>query len=74
MCEAFQMTAAACADEVALRTINDGVSITFADYAERVERLAGALHSRRTRRPTRLTPSWRDRPFGVKMASPPNPV
>jgi long-chain acyl-CoA synthetase len=39
------MAAATYADEVALRTINGGVSITFAGYAERVERLAGALHS-----------------------------
>ena len=45
MCEAFQMTSAARPDQVALRTIGDGVSITFADYARRVRQLAGALHA-----------------------------
>jgi long-chain acyl-CoA synthetase len=45
LCEAFQTTAAARADAVALRTIGDGVSITFAEYAERVRRLAGGLHA-----------------------------
>ena len=44
LCEAFQITAAARADQVALRTIGDGVSITFAEYAQRVRQLAGALH------------------------------
>ncbi len=43
MCEAFQLTAAERADQVALRTFNDGVSITFADYARRVRRLAAGL-------------------------------
>jgi long-subunit acyl-CoA synthetase (AMP-forming) len=45
MCEAFQITAAERADQVALRTIQDGVSITFAEYADRVRRLAGGLHA-----------------------------
>jgi long-subunit acyl-CoA synthetase (AMP-forming) len=45
MCEAFQLTAAALAGEVALRTLGSGVSITFAEYAERVERLAAGLHA-----------------------------
>jgi long-chain acyl-CoA synthetase len=45
MCEAFQITAAERADQVALRTIGDGVSITFGEYAERVRRIAGALHA-----------------------------
>src|SRR5436305_8632230 len=45
MCEAFQMTAARVADNVALRTIGDGVSITFGEYAERVRRLAAGLHA-----------------------------
>ncbi len=45
MCEAFQMTAADRADQVALRTIGDGISITFGEYAGRVRRLAGGLHS-----------------------------
>jgi long-subunit acyl-CoA synthetase (AMP-forming) len=50
MCEAFQITAAERADQVALRTIGDGVSITFGEYSERVRRLAGALHSLGVRR------------------------
>jgi long-chain acyl-CoA synthetase len=44
MCEAFQLTAARAPEQVALRTIGDGVSITFGEYAERVRRLAGGLH------------------------------
>jgi long-chain acyl-CoA synthetase len=44
LCEAFQITASQRHDQVALRTIADGVTITFAQYAERVRRLAGALH------------------------------
>ncbi len=50
MCEAFQITAAERADQVALRTIADGVSITFAEYAERVRRLAAGLHALGVRR------------------------
>jgi long-subunit acyl-CoA synthetase (AMP-forming) len=50
MCEAFQITAAERADQVALRTIGDGVSITFGEYAERVRRLAGALQALGVRR------------------------
>jgi long-chain acyl-CoA synthetase len=43
MCEAFQITAAEHPDQVALRTIGDGVSITFGEYSQRVRRLAGGL-------------------------------
>src|SRR3954452_1857995 len=45
MCEAFQLTAAQRPDAVALRTPDDAVSITWAEYAARVERLAGGLAS-----------------------------
>ncbi len=45
MCEAFQITAGERSDQVALRTIADGASITFAEYAERVRRLAAGLHA-----------------------------
>jgi long-subunit acyl-CoA synthetase (AMP-forming) len=45
MCEAFQLTAAARPDQVALRTIKDGFAITFAEYNERVRELAAGLHS-----------------------------
>ena len=50
LCEAFQLTAAAHADQVALRTLGDAVSITFAEYADRVRRLAGGLHALGIRR------------------------
>jgi long-chain acyl-CoA synthetase len=45
LCEAFQITARARSDQVALRTIADGTSLTFAEYARRVEQLTGALHA-----------------------------
>jgi long-subunit acyl-CoA synthetase (AMP-forming) len=50
MCEAFQITAAEQPDQVALRTIGDGVTISFAEYAERVRRLAGGFHALGVRR------------------------
>jgi long-subunit acyl-CoA synthetase (AMP-forming) len=50
MCEAFQITVAERPDQVAVRTIQDGVSITFAEYAERVRRLAAGLHALGVRR------------------------
>ncbi|MBV8429636.1 MAG: long-chain fatty acid--CoA ligase [Solirubrobacterales bacterium] len=45
MCAAFQITAAEFPDQVALRTLGDGVSISFREYAERVRRLAAGLHA-----------------------------
>ena len=45
LAEAFQLTAAQHGDQVALRTPDDSVSITWAEYAGRVERLAGGLAS-----------------------------
>ena len=45
MCEAFQLTAAERADEVALRTLNDTISLTFAEYLEQVRELATGLHA-----------------------------
>jgi long-chain acyl-CoA synthetase len=50
MCEAFQITASERAEEVALRTIGDGISVTFAEYAERVKRIAAGLHALGVRR------------------------
>ena len=50
MCEAFQITAAERADQVALRTIGDGVTITYGEYADRVRRLAGGFHGLGVRR------------------------
>ena len=43
LCEAFQLTAAEYADQVALRTPGDGTSITFREYADRVERIAAGF-------------------------------
>src|SRR5215213_2451564 len=43
LCHAFQHTAAQRPDDVALRTPGDAVSITWREYAERVERIAGGL-------------------------------
>jgi long-subunit acyl-CoA synthetase (AMP-forming) len=45
MCEAFQLTASERSEQVALRTLGDAVSITFGEYAERVERIAAGLHA-----------------------------
>jgi long-chain acyl-CoA synthetase len=43
MCAAFQMTAAARAEAVALRTRGDTTRLTWRDYAARVRRIAGGL-------------------------------
>jgi long-chain acyl-CoA synthetase len=43
MCEAFQATASERAREIALRTRGGDVAITWAEYADRVRRLAGGL-------------------------------
>ena len=43
LCEAFQVTAAERPDAVALRTPGDGAAVTWAEYAQRAERVAGGL-------------------------------
>src|SRR3954466_3898815 len=45
MCAAFQVTAAERADAVAIRTKGDAVSMTWAEYAERVRKIASGLAS-----------------------------
>ena len=50
VCAAFQATAAASPDAVALRTKGGEIEITWGEYAERVRRLAGALHKLGLRR------------------------
>jgi long-chain acyl-CoA synthetase len=45
MCEAFQSSAAARGEQVALRTLGDAVSVTFDEYASHVRTLAGAFHA-----------------------------
>ncbi|MGH2925769.1 MAG: AMP-dependent synthetase/ligase [Solirubrobacterales bacterium] len=42
-CEAFQITAAACADRAAIRTRGDEFTCTWSEYAERVRELATGL-------------------------------
>ncbi|MGH3726643.1 MAG: AMP-dependent synthetase/ligase [Mycobacterium sp.] len=43
LCEAFQVTAAQYPDRVALRTVGDGVTITWRQYRDRVRQIASAL-------------------------------
>src|SRR5919202_1685011 len=43
--EAFQLTARERPDAIALRTPDDTTAITWAEYADRVERIAGGLAS-----------------------------
>jgi long-subunit acyl-CoA synthetase (AMP-forming) len=62
MCEAFQLTASERADEVALRTLGGAVSIMFAEYAERVARLARALHALGVRHGERVAFMLTNRP------------
>jgi long-chain acyl-CoA synthetase len=50
LCEAFQITAGARPGAVALRTPGDGISITWAEYARRVRRIAGGLAALGVRR------------------------
>jgi long-chain acyl-CoA synthetase len=45
LCEAFQITAAENAGEVALRTPGDAVTVTWAEYADRVRSIAAGLAS-----------------------------
>jgi long-subunit acyl-CoA synthetase (AMP-forming) len=49
LCEAFQITAAERSGQVALRTADGRVEITFGQYAERVKRIATGLHALGTR-------------------------
>jgi long-subunit acyl-CoA synthetase (AMP-forming) len=43
LCAAFQRTAAENPDKIALRTVGDGVTITYREYAARTEAIAGGL-------------------------------
>ncbi len=43
LCHAFQLTAAERPDEIALRNPGDQITITWREYAERVERIASGL-------------------------------
>ena len=43
VCEAFQITAEAVADQVALRTKDDEVSLTWGEYADHARKVAGGL-------------------------------
>src|SRR6266576_2357661 len=50
MCEAFQAVAERYRDQVALRTADGSVEITFGEYAERVRRIAAGLAALGVRR------------------------
>jgi len=43
MCEAFQATSAACGDRVAIRTLDDEISVNWAEYGDRVRSVAAGL-------------------------------
>jgi long-subunit acyl-CoA synthetase (AMP-forming) len=49
LCEAFQVTAKAFPDAPALRSVGDPRAITWAEYAQQVERIAGGLARRGVR-------------------------
>ncbi len=67
MCEAFQLTAAARRDQVALRTIGDGISITFGEYA-RAGAPAGRGPARARGGPGRHGGADADQPARVSLA------
>ena len=46
LCEAFQITSKAHADAPALRTVGETRPVAWAEYAERVQRIAGGLAAR----------------------------
>ena len=50
LCEAFQITAAACPGAVAHRSLDDSVELTWAQYADRVRAIAAGLHALGIRR------------------------
>jgi long-chain acyl-CoA synthetase len=62
MCAAFQATAAAHPDRVALRTEGDGVQVTWGEYAQRVQRLAAGLYALGLRRGDTLALMLTNRP------------
>jgi long-subunit acyl-CoA synthetase (AMP-forming) len=62
VCEAFQATAAAYPDAVALRTKGDQIAITWREYADRVRRIAGGLHDLGLRRGDTLALMMTNRP------------
>ena len=62
LCEAFQITAGARAENVALRTPGGSVEISFAQYAERVRRIAGGLAALGVRRGDTLALMMLNRP------------
>jgi long-subunit acyl-CoA synthetase (AMP-forming) len=62
LCEAFQLTAKAFADSPALRAVGDPRPLTWAEYAQRVERIAGGLARRGVRRGDAVALMLRNRP------------
>jgi long-chain acyl-CoA synthetase len=62
LCAAFQASAARVPERVALRTLGDEVSLTWADYSAAVERVAGALAGLGVARGDRIVLLSRNRP------------
>ena len=62
VCAAFQGTAAERGDQVALRTKDGEIEITWADYADRVRRIAAGLHRLGLRRGDTLALMLTNRP------------
>src|SRR5206468_2417952 len=62
LCEAFQITAAERPEAVALRTPGGRVEISWAEYAERVRRIAGGLAALGVRRGDTVAMMMTNRP------------
>src|SRR5215204_3609401 len=62
VCDAFQSTADAHPDAVALRTKNGALETTWREYADRVRRIAGGLHALGLRRGDTLALMLTNRP------------
>ena len=62
LCEAFQATAAEFADEIALRTVDGAVELTWAEYRRRVESVARGMAALGVRRGDTVALLLRNRP------------
>ncbi len=62
LCEAFQATVALYADRIALRTPDGSMALTFAEYAERVRRIAAGLAALGVKRGDTVALLMRNRP------------
>ncbi|MGP8241787.1 MAG: AMP-dependent synthetase/ligase [Solirubrobacteraceae bacterium] len=62
LCEAFEITSAALADQVAIRTRGDELTLTWSQWRERARDLAGGLHKLGLRRGQTLAIMLSNRP------------